>query len=127
MGFWIFMLVCVLITPLIMIILGNLYQKGHYPKKINDFSGYRTELSMKNQKTWEFAQEQMGKVWFITGMSAMLPSVVPMLFVIGGEPEKIGGAGGCIVMAQIIVMTAVIMPIENAIKKKFPEFDNKKS
>jgi len=110
-----------------MIILGHSFLKGRYPKKINCLLGYRKDLSVKNQAVWEFAQKQMGKIWFITGAIIVLPSVVPMLFVIGGEPGNIGGMGGCIAIAQIFIMAAVSIPIDNAIKKKFPGIESKKS
>lgn len=50
MGFWIFLLVCSLLIPAVMIVAGFLMWK-HPPKKINGFYGYRTTRSMKNQDT----------------------------------------------------------------------------
>lgn len=130
MGFWIFMLVCVLLTPLTMMIMGLIYFKGGYPKKINYSSGYRTKLSMRNQETWSFAQKLYGKVWFIIGSIIVLPSVVPMLFVISSEADDINGigcTGGYVVIVQMFIMILSIIPIESALKKKFPESASEKT
>lgn len=127
MGFWIFMLVCVLLIPLTMIIMGLIYFKGGYPKKINYSSGYRTKLSMRNQNTWSFAQKLCGKVWFITGLIIVLPSVAPMLFVISSKADDIGCTGGCVAVVQILIMMLSIIPIESALKKKFPESAGEKT
>ena len=127
MDFWIFMLVCVLLTPLTMMIMGLIYFKGGYPKKINYSYGYRTKLSMRNQDTWSFAQKLCGKVWFITGLIIMLPSVAPMMFVIGSEADDIGCTGGYVAVVQLLIMMLSIIPIESALKKKFTESASEKT
>lgn len=55
MEYWWSMLSCDCIIPIIMILYGRMMWK-HYPKKINNYTGYRTKRSMKNADTWKFAE-----------------------------------------------------------------------
>lgn len=114
------MLICVLLLPASMIIMGIVYCKGGYPKEINDSFGYRTKLSRRSQEAWDFAQKLFGKLSLIMGAVTLLPSVVPMLFVIGGDADVCGWTGGYVVLVQMIIMILIIPFTENAIKKKFP-------
>ena len=50
MCFWLFMLICDLLVPIIMIVGGRIMWK-HCPKHINGIYGYRTTRSMKNLHT----------------------------------------------------------------------------
>ena len=82
MGFWIFMCVTVLLIPFLMISFGGLFSRSA-PKEINSAFGYRTSMSMKNADTWQFAHHYFGKIWRTLGWILIIPSVIPMLFVIG--------------------------------------------
>ena len=66
MGFWIFMVIMDLLVPLTMIGFGRYFLK-QAPGTINWVFGYRTEMSMKNKDTWEFAHKYIGKLWYIKG------------------------------------------------------------
>ena len=54
MGYWIFMLIMNLLTPAVMIVFGIIFKK-RAPKEINWIYGYRTQMSMKNEDTWQVA------------------------------------------------------------------------
>ena len=56
MGFWIYMLCMGLLIPAIMLVMGRYFMKSA-PKEINYIFGYRTNMSMKNRDTWEFAHK----------------------------------------------------------------------
>ena len=64
MGFWIFMLIMVLLIPITMIAFGRLFLNSA-PHNINSTFGYRTKRSMMNEDTWKFAHSYIGKLWFI--------------------------------------------------------------
>ena len=53
MGFFIFMFICNLLIPLLMIICGY-FMRRKPPKEINGLIGYRTAMSRKNKDTWDF-------------------------------------------------------------------------
>ena len=107
MGYWIFMLAMGLLFPAIMILFGAFFTKTA-PKKINYIFGYRTDTSMKNRETWEFAHKYIGKLWFRFGLLLIPITVIPMLFVIG-KTESIVGTVGLIV--SFINTVVLIVPI----------------
>ena len=124
MGFWFFMLIMCLLFPAIMILFGKIFLKTA-PNDINYIFGYRTNMSMKNRDTWEFAHKFCGKIWYYAGL-AMLPiSVIPLLFVIGKGEDIIGTVGGIICMIGVAVIIASIFPTEIALRKNFDKDGNR--
>ena len=98
MGFWVFMLIMVLLIPIIMITFGKLFSKKA-PKDINYTFGYRTKRSMMNMETWMFAHAYIGKLWFICGL---------------------------LTIVQMIIVIGTILPTENALKKSFDEYGRRR-
>ncbi|MDD4000930.1 MAG: SdpI family protein [Bacilli bacterium] len=118
MGFWIFILIMILVIPLIMIIFGRHFSK-HTPRTINTIFGYRTRLSMRNMNTWDFAHKYIGKIWFVLGLIVLPVSVIPLLFFLDADNETIGIVGGIIVLAQLLPFIIPIIPTELALKRNF--------
>ena len=125
MGFWIYMLAMDLLIPLIMTGFGW-YFSGRAPKKINPVLGYRTAMSMKNQDTWEFAHRHSGRIWKICGLILLPVTVVPMLFVIGGDEGTVGTVGGIVCGVQLAVLIGSIFPTERALRKNFDKEGNRR-
>lgn len=120
MSFWIFMFIVDLLIPMILIGFGWLL-KNHPPKDINFLFGYRTSRSMKNQDTWNFAQQYCGKLWINLGL-IMLPIVCIILFSCRNESKSnIGMIGGFLNMIELIPLFISIVLTEHALKKKFDE------
>ena len=126
MGFWIFMLAMNLLFPLIMIVMGRSFMKKS-PKEINYIFGYRTNMSMKNKDTWDFAHKYFGKRWFRLGWLLIPISVIPMLFVIGKGEDIIGTVGMVVMVIDLILLIAPIFPTERALKKIFDKDGNKRN
>ncbi len=126
MGFWIFMLAMNLLFPLIMIVMGRYFMKKS-PKEINYIFGYRTNMSMKNKDTWDFAHNYFGKLWFRLGWLLIPISVIPMLFVIGKGEDIIGTVGMVVMVIDLILLIAPIFPTERALKKIFDKDGNKRN
>ena len=126
MGFWIFMLAMNLLFPLIMIVIGRYFMKKS-PKEINYIFGYRTNMSMKNKDTWDFAHKYFGKRWFRLGWLLIPISVIPMLFVIGKGEDIIGTVGMVVMVIDLILLIAPIFPTERALKKIFDKDGNKRN
>ena len=126
MGFWVFMFITTLLIPMVMIIFGSIFMKNP-PKEINWAYGYRTNMSMKNQDTWNFAHEYCGKIWFRCGVVLTVISLIIMLFVIGRDTDTVGWIGGGLAMVQILPLLGTIIPTEMALKRKFDKDGKRKS
>ena len=125
MGFWIFMLIMVLLIPLTMIFFGwLLFRKT--PKEINYVYGYRTKRSMMNEETWRFANQYFGKAWYLCGLISVPLSVMAITLVLGKGTETVGTIGGIITMLQMIPLVGAIIPTEIALKKNFDENGRRK-
>ena len=116
--FGIFVLAMDLLIPGVMIGFGKEFQKNP-PAEINPGYGYRTAMSSKNQDTWDFAQKRMGEVWHKWGKALLVPSFVPLLFVLGRDVGTVGAVGMVICGVQLIVMLSSIGVTENALRKNF--------
>ena len=120
MGFWIYMLIMVLLIPITMIGFGWLFMKKA-PEDINVLFGYRTKRSMKNNDTWLFAHHFIGKLWYICGMILVPISILPMLFAFGKDSHTVGTVGAIIQLVQVIPLVGTIFPTECALKKHFDD------
>lgn len=118
MGFWIFLTICNLMIPILMIVIGKVFI-NHPPKKVNGIYGYRTSRSMKNQDTWNFAHLYCGKLWWKIGWIMLPLSVIGMLPAIGKNDNMAGGWGAVVITAECIAMLMTIFFVERALAKKF--------
>lgn len=114
-----FLFITDLLIPIIMLIAGYFMHK-HPPKNINYVIGYRTARSMRNMDTWMFAQKKIGMLWQKTGLIALIVSIViqiPFLFLSVDAFSIV-----CLVLmfAQLALLLLTIVPVERALKKKFP-------
>lgn len=125
MVFWIFMLITSILIPIIMIIAGKAFTKNA-PKNINPIYGYRTEMSMKNRDTWEFAHNYCGRLWLRLGIILLVISTIPMLCVIGKNTDTVGTVGSVICILDVLVLITSIFPTEKALKKNFDKNGNRK-
>ena len=117
-AFWIFVLAMDLLIPGVMIGFGKEFQKNP-PTEINPGYGDRTAMSSKNHDTWDFAQKRMGEVWHKWGKALLVPSFVPLLFVLGRDVGTVGAVGMVICGVQLIVMLSSIGVTEHALRKNF--------
>ena len=117
MGFWVFMLCMALLTPLLLLIFGWIFQK-HPPRRVNGLYGYRTARSMKSQELWDFAQQFCGRLWWRLGWGLLLLSAAVMLLLRGWETAAVGIGGAALLGVQILVLLGSIVPVERALKRK---------
>ena len=116
MGYWIFMFVMDLLLPVTMIGLGRYFSK-HAPKEINPLFGYRTEMSMKNEQTWQFANHYFGKTSYRFGWIQLLITILFMLPAIGKDTTFISIAGLILIGVQLIPLFISIAITEHALHK----------
>ena len=126
MGFWFFMLAMGLLFPAIMILFGAVFTKTA-PKKINYIFGYRTDMSVKNRVTWEFAHKFFGKLWFRLGFVLIPGTVIPLLYVIGKTENIVGTVGLIVSFINTVVLIIPIFFTEKALNKAFDKDGNRKA
>ena len=125
MGFWIFMLAMGLLFPAIMILFGAVFTKTA-PKKINYIFGYRTDMSMKNRETWEFAHKYIGKLWFRLGLLLIPITVIPMLFVMGNSENVVAAVGLIVSFVNTFTLIVPIFFTENVLNRTFDKDGKRK-
>jgi len=126
MGFWFFMLAMGLLFPTIMILFGTMFMKSA-PKKINYIFGYRTDMSMKNRDTWEFAHKYIGRLWLRLGGLLIPITVIPLLFVIGKFESVVGTVGLIVSFINTVILIVPIFFTEKALNRAFNKNGNRKA
>ena len=118
MWFWVFMLVCNNLIPLMMWGIGIWFEKKP-PAGINGVTGYRTKRSMKSQEAWDFAQRYMGRIWKKVGSVLGIVSVVVSVAMYGMSEDGIGYTSVVLIHVQLAILLISIYPVEKALKKNF--------
>lgn len=118
MGFWIFMLVCCAMIPVMMIVIGRWFMHGG-PKERNMLFGYRTKRSMQSPEAWVFAHHYCGKLWLRLGLILLPITILTMTLIDGRSDDVIGTSGLVLVTIQILAMIVTIPATEHALKNQF--------
>lgn len=118
MGIWFMMLGFNMLIPAIMLVTGKLMERKA-PKKINWLIGYRTDMSMKNEDTWTFAQQVAGAFSWKWGWVTLAVTMITMLVLLGRSVETVSSAGCILMFLQLIPVLAVIPHTERALRKNF--------
>ncbi|MDR3597826.1 SdpI family protein [Clostridium sp.] len=126
MGVKIFIFICNLIIPVIMLFFGVKF-RNHSPKNINGIYGYRTSMSMKNKETWKFAHRYCGRLWMKLGIIMIIISIIFSLIAFTFDDEIQGIIDFILVTIQTIALIVSIFPVEKELKKNFDENGNRRS
>ena len=119
-GFYIYMLLTSLLIPVIMLVFGWIFHR-QAPKKINVWYGYRSARSMKNEDTWVFAHQHIGRTWMLVGAVLLVISVIPMIAVYGKDDDTVGVVSLVLLFVQMLPMIMSLIPTERALKRTFDE------
>ena len=120
MWFWWFMLCCDVLIPILMIVAGRMMWKRP-PKTINGTVGYRSNRSMMNMDTWNFAHDYCGRLWWKIGWIMLVPSILIHVPLYGKSDNAIGIVCGILITVQTIVLIVSIFPTERALKRTFTD------
>lgn len=113
-----------LVFPCSMIIVGIMFYNNRN-KKINIFSGYRSDMSMKNNNTWKFANEYLGNLLKNLGISLFIITLFISFGFINNDSESISIQGIIIYIVQVFIIIASVISVEYALKKNFDKEGNK--
>ena len=119
-GFYIYMLLTSLLIPVIMLVFGWIFRR-QAPKKINVWYGYRSARSMKNEDTWVFAHQHIGRTWMLVGAVLLVVSVIPMIAVYGKDDDTVSVVSLVLLFVQMLPMIMSLIPTERALKRTFDE------
>ena len=119
-GFYIYMLLTSLLIPVIMLVFGWIFRR-QAPKKINVWYGYRSARSMKNEDTWVFAHQHIGRTWMLVGVVLLVVSVIPMIAVYGKDDDTVSVVSLVLLFVQMLPMIMSLIPTERALKRTFDE------
>ena len=119
-GFYIYMLLTSLLIPVIMLVFGWIFHR-QAPKKFNVWYGYRSARSMKNEDTWVFAHQHIGRTWMLVGAILLVISVIPMIAVYGKDDDTVSVVALVLLFVQMLPMIMSLIPTERALKKTFDE------
>ena len=119
-GFYIYMLLTSLLIPVIMLVFGWIFHR-QAPKKINVWYGYRSARSMKNEDTWVFAHQHIGRTWMLVGAVLLVISVIPMIAVYGKDDDTVSVVSLVLLFVQMFPMIMSLIPTERALKRTFDE------
>ena len=86
------------------------------PKKINPIYGYRTKRSMKDQKSWDFAQRHSAKEMSNAGLYLLVFSILGYFIKL---PQNISYPIGMGIM--LILMVNMFLQTEKALKARQTE------
>lgn len=114
-----------MIIPGVMLLFGWAFYKSA-PDEINQWCGYRTRMSMKNERTWRFAQHYFSKIWLIGGgPMAGVSAAVFIPFWVGGTGVSMLSNVMLILMGvQVAVLFLSIIPTERALRRNFDKDGN---
>ena len=119
-GFYVYMLLTSLLIPVIMLVFGWKFHR-QAPKKINVWYGYRSARSMKNEDTWVFAHQHIGRTWMLVGAVLLVISVIPMIAVYGKDDDTVSVVSLVLLFVQMLPMIMSLIPTERALKRTFDE------
>ena len=122
MGFWIFMFIITLLIPAALLLTWYLCPRL---KRINNLSGYRSKRSMKNQKTWDFAQKYCSKISLYMFLPSLLLAITIMPTAISESIDRIGWIGLGITIIQMMSFIIIMISTEKALKKTFDKSEHK--
>ena len=121
-GYTIFLVVCNLLIPVVMLCGGVFMLRGGR-KKINSICGYRSRSSMRTMETWRFAHRYCGRLWLIFGGVTLGVSIGIIVGALLGGGEQALSLWTLLCMAvQVVAVVYPIRPTERALSKNFDKY-----
>lgn len=123
---WTYFVACSVIVPIVMMVLG-LFLWKLTPKRESQIYAYRTKMSLINDDTWYTANKMAGKAWFFAGVITLVVTLLIDVFLKQLSDEVLGNVGLFVIIAQVIVLAATIVPVEGKLKDMFDVLGNRKT
>ena len=121
---WTMMFISCMLIPAIFAVIGLFFSK-RAPKNLNMLFGDRTDRSMKNRDTWEFAHKYFGRIVGICGAIMLPVAFLVMLLCIGKSEDAVTIVGAVTMTVELIVLVICIILTERALKREFDDNGNR--
>lgn len=121
---WFMIILELALIPGIMLFFGRSFMMKT-PKK-NSGIAFRTELALKNNDTWVFANTYLGRLWFQMGAVLTVVTIVIMGMSLSASNAVIGITAGIMMLLHLIPLIASLVMTQAALKKNFDSFGNRK-
>ena len=112
--FIVLMNLCGLLTPVLMLLFGLLWLLAA-PGRLCWSLGYRSELSMKNRSTWQYAHFWAARLWL--GLGALL-LIVSLVLVLQNQ-ERLLPAVPLLLAVQMAVISLSLSPVEWLLRRRY--------
>lgn len=117
---WYKMLATQLLILLIMLISGKRFSKQP-PKSINNFFGIRTNMSMKNKDTWEFAHKLAGRLMWKWGWICLGVDLAVMALMWGKPEDLVEKTGMILLLSLLVPFIGITVYTDQQLRKHFRE------
>lgn len=117
---WYKMLATQLLILLIMLISGKRFS-SRPPKSINNFFGIRTNMSMKNKDTWEFAHKLAGKLMWKWGWICLGVDLAVMALMWGKPAELVEKTSMILLLSLLVPFIGITAYTDQQLRKHFHE------
>lgn len=112
----------VLIIPIITVICG-VVSLNRPPKEINSLYGYRTARSMRDKRSWDYAQSMLGEYFIYYAIASFIVGLI--LSVICRIFFNREYAPSVIMLIQTAGIFSLVFVIESNLKKEHKRWDEK--
>lgn len=119
------LIACNLLLPALLIVAGALMNRRP-PRKITALYGYRTERSMKNEDTWQFANKYSGALIWKIGWIALAVAAVLSIALWRFGKGAMSIVNLLLTTAQCVAVIVIIPMTERALKDAFDDEGRRK-
>lgn len=116
MEFWIFMTICDLVVPVVMIA-GGFVLRGR--ANISSTDSDRKVFPKVTDEVWVRSHHICARVWIVVGSIMLVLTAIFQFLLIDSEHSHIGNMGILFVTLQCLVLLITLVHVEHAVKKIF--------
>ena len=116
--YWALMVIQIVVIPAVMIYFGRKFM-NEPPKKDGSGFSYRSDRSVRNSSTWDFAHRYLGRLWFCAGVATAAATAIVVFVMLGQGTQEFSYVMGVMVLIHLIPLCVPLFLTERALKKNF--------
>lgn len=123
MEFWVFMTICDLFVPTMMIVGGLILQKR--ASVDIDMMGNRVFFPDVTKEAWVYSHRFCARVWIVVGSIMFVVTGILQILLMDSEHSRIGNFGILFVILQCLSLMITLVHVEHVVKRYFEGFIHK--